>query len=627
MLIAYVAMMLTRFVYVAENWTTLNGLFHNNNLWDIVKGSLLFDTSALLYLNVLFILLMLLPLHLKEDVNSPFGSKYQFTTKCIWIFTNGLGVIMNLADSVYFPFTGRRTTASVFSEFQNEGNLSSIVCLELVNHWYLLLIGVTIIYGMWRLYDAHRCSIKLSRYVYYPVMVCSLALMGGLTVAGMRGGFTTAVRPITISNATQYVKRPIEAAAILNTPFSILRTIGKKTFKDPEFFASREELDAAYNPVHYPVVNNVDSINHSPKHKNIVIMICESLGHEYLGKYTPFVDSLFTRSLTFTQSFANGRKSIDGMPSILSGIPMFIEPFFLTPASLNQVGGIARYAGEMGYDSAFFHGAENGSMGFQAFANATGFQRYYGRSEYGDTDFDGMWAVWDEPFLQFMAQRITADLKEPFVSAVFTASSHHPFHIPEQYKDTFPEEGGHPMHKCIRYLDYSLRRFFATASQQPWYNNTLFVITADHTNIATLPEYKTDLGLYRVPVIFFDPSGEVFPAERHDVIAQQTDILPTLLSAIGNEKPYVAWGEDLLTTPDSLTWAVSYNNGLYQFVKDSLFMQSNGHDVTAVYDYINDPLLEHNIIDKTDTNNMDRQLKGIIQSYMQRMNQDSLVIR
>ena len=95
------------------------------------------------------------------------------------------------------------------------------------------------------------------------------------------------------------------------------------------------------------------------------------------------------------------------MPSILSSIPMFVEPFFLTPASMNHVSGIARLLADEGYETAFFHGAQRGSMGFQAFANATGFKDYYGREDFdadsrfgNDDDFDGTWAIWDEPFLR-----------------------------------------------------------------------------------------------------------------------------------------------------------------------------------------------------------------------------------
>ena len=198
------------------------------------------------------------------------------------------------------------------------------------------------------------------------------------------------------------------------------------------------------------------------------------------------------------------------MPSILSSIPMFVEPFFTTSASLNEVSGIAEELENIGYSSAFFHGAPNGSMGFQAFANTTGFDRYYGMDEFceekkfgGKEEHDGTWAIWDEPFLQYYADAMN-NIQEPFVTSVFTASSHHPFNIPERYSEQF-KGGEDPFLKCVQYTDYSLRRFFEYAKKQDWYNNTLFVITADHTNHSLEERYRTASGMMEVPVIFFSP--------------------------------------------------------------------------------------------------------------------------
>ena len=368
-----------------------------------------------------------------------------------------------------------------------------------------------------------------------------------------------------------------------------------------------------------------------------MILIVESFGREYIGGYnkwldggkykgyTPFVDSLMQHSQTFLYSYCNGRKSIDGMPSILSSIPMFVEPFFLTPASMNDVSGIAGELKNKGYYSAFFHGAENGSMGFQAFARKTGFIDYFGRTEYdadkrfgGNKDFDGMWAIWDEPFLQFFATKMS-EFKQPFVSAVFTASSHHPYKIPEKYKDIYKEEGI-SIHKCIRYTDNALRLFFEKAKKQPWYNNTLFVITSDHTNLSDHAYYQTDLGGFCSPIIFFDPSGDMKPGMRN-AIAQQIDIMPTVLSYLGYDRKYVAFGCDLLTTKDEDTWAVNYLNGIYQYVKGDWLLQFDGKKSKALYRFRTDLLLKDNLLSKEPkiAADMEHQVKAIIQSYMTRM--------
>ncbi len=640
MAMMYAVYGICRLAYLFENWSVLSVGFDSLSFWDAFKGCWLFDTSAILYTNALYAVLMLLPLHFKET------NLWQSVAKWIYIVMNAICIIANLSDAVYFQYTGRRTTTSVFSEFSHESNLAGVFGVELLHHWYLVLLGVLLIVGIFFLYVKPHGRLHLSgwkSYVrYYAVQLICFALYIPITICGMRGGATTATRPITISNANQYINRPAEAALILNTPFSLIRTINKAVFADPNYF-TREELNTIYTPIHTPSDTLVQ------RQKNVVVLILESFGREYIGAYntqlddghyqgyTPFVDSLIDRSVTYEFTFGNGRKSVDGMPSILSSIPRFIEPFFLTPASLNDVSGLAEELGKLGYYSAFFHGAENGSMGFEAFAHATGYTDYFGRTEYnqdarfkGDEDFDGMWAIWDEEFLQFYALKMS-EMQQPFFTTVFTASSHHPYVVPERYRDIYKDEPGDDniMHKCIRYTDHSLQLFFETASQQPWYENTLFVLTADHTNLSSRQEYQTEMGLVSVPLIFFDPSGQLQP-ERRKGIAQHIDIMPTILNYLGYNRPYVAFGIDLFNTPTEQMWLVGNNNGVYFYAKgDYVILFTESGTLKAIYNYKDDWYMKNNLLGKTGEveHQMERELKAIIQSYMERMIEDQLVVR
>lgn len=597
-------------------------------LGDMFEGALLFDTSAVVYCNLLYIVMVLLPFHYKEN------AAYYRATKWTYVILNSVALAANLADTVYFRFTGRRTTATVFNEFGNEDNLLSIVLKEIAMHWWLLVVFVLLMWAVARLYRKPQVEQPLRKVRYYAMQAVAFVVAIPLCVFGMRGGIGPTVRPITISNANQYVNRPVEAAVVLNTPFSVIRTIGKKPFETPHYMPD-EEMVKLFNPIHEPA----DSTEFSAK--NVVVIIIESFGKEYIGSlnrgeegyegFTPFTDELVTRSLTFDHSYSNGRKSIDGMPSVLSGIPMFVEPFFLTPASLNDVSGIAGELDKKGYSTAFFHGAPNGSMGFQAFARSTGLKQYFGKDEYenevGTGDFDGTWAVWDEPFMQYYCS-VMSRMPQPFMTAIFTATSHHPFVIPEQYRDTFPE-GQVPIHKCIRYTDHALRRFFESASREDWFANTLFVITADHTNQSCLPRYQTDLGLFEVPIIFYAPGDSTIAGVRSDAIAQQIDIMPTVLGYLGYDNPYVAFGCDLLATSPADTYAVNYN-GLYQYVKGDYLLQFDGSKTCAAYKFREDPMLKHNVLGDNDASgdtiaHMERELKAIIQQYMQRMNGNGLV--
>lgn len=632
LLLAYVVYTIARLAFLAENYSFFADNLSAAHLSELLWGGLVFDTSAILYTNALWVVMMLLPVSRKEN------RRYHRVCRGVYWTVNMLALTVNLCDAVYFQYTLRRTTTTVFNEFQNETNLTGIFAHEALSHWYFFLLAAAVGVGLWKLYRTPALDYRtLSWKPYAVATTLSLLAFAPFCVAGMRGGWTRDIRPITISNANNYCDRPTEAGLVLNTPFSLIRTIGKNNFEVITYFQDKQELEALFNPIHRPTGQKPQ------RRKNVVVIIIESFGREYIGAYnrhldggryqgfTPFTDSLIAHgALTFTHSYCNGRKSIDGMPSILSGIPMFVEPFFLSPYSINHVSGLADCLGSKGYQTAFFHGAERGSMGFLAFARATKFKEYYGREDFkadprtrGDADFDGWWGISDEPFMQYYCQKMS-DMPQPFMTALFTLSSHHPFRVPAAYQDVFKEENPDmPIYKVIRYTDMALQHFFASARRQPWFQNTVFAITSDHTNMAAHDEYRTDLGGFCSPVIFYDPSGEM-GSGMVDAIAQQTDIMPTILEYLGYDRPYLSFGIDLLSTPADETWAVNYLNGIYQYVKHGHVLQFDGRQTVGVYS-LDDRLMKHNVAGHLPQQpQMERELKAIIQQYMERMTENRL---
>ena len=256
-------------------------------------------------------------------------------------------------------------------------------------------------------------------------------------------------------------------------------------------------------------------------------------------------------------------------------------------------------------------------MGFKAYSLSAGYKEYYGRESYGnDEHFDGHWSIWDEEFLQFYADKIST-FPEPFAATVFTATSHHPYIIPEWHKDRF-EEGTLPIHKCVAYTDMSVRRFFETASMQPWYENTLFVLCADHTNITEIPDYGTEAGRYRVPIMFYRPDGSL--KGKFEGTMQQIDIMPTILGILGYDRPYIAFGNDLTKMQDKGSFAVNFSNGIYQLFQDGYLLQFDGTAPVALYDYVSDKMLTNNLLGQHPSQEpMLQLLKSIIQQYMGRM--------
>lgn len=631
LLLSFGCFQLCRILFLAINYHYYAEHLSLDLLVNVFKGGLLFDASALVYINGLYILFMLIPWIGKEKRG------YQICSKLLFVLLNAIALIANLADMIYFRYTGRRTTATIFNEFNHKEGIGEIIGSELISHWYLAVLFLVFVWTIWRLYRFPPELRKPNLRIYYPVQIFLLLSVITLCFFAIRGGIGRAVHPIAISNVNQYINRPIEAAIVLNTPFSIIRTVGKETFKNPHFLSDAEML-SLYSPVHYPQ----SSARFTPK--NVVIFILENFGREYIGalrpssieqidkeSYTPFLDYLIPRSYTFEHAFGNGRKCIDGLPSILSGIPMFVDPFLTTPAALNNVSGVAAELKKKGYHTAFFHGAANGSIEIQTFVKATGFTEYYGPTEYKSDSIsqknkaiNNTWSIGDEEFFQFFCNRLNS-FEPPFAATMFSASTFPPYTIPEKYKNTFPE-GRMPIHKCIRYSDNALRLFFEKAARKPWFKNTLFVITADHTNETNIPFYQTDYGSFAVPIIFYDPGAGL--TGRDPGLAQQTDIMPTVLSYLNYDKPFIAFGSDLLHTPTEERFVVNYLNGVYQYFKGDYVLQFDDSEVKAVYDLKKDPFQKHNLSGRIlSQKDMEKELKAVIQQYMKRMQEDNLVIK
>lgn len=612
-------------VYRLTFYLLNSSLFPNvtiDSLATMMWGGIRFDTSALIYLNLLYFIFYTFPNRIK------FKGGYPLFLKIIFLVLNGIGLAFNAIDLIYYRFILKRTTYNVWDILRNEENMDLLWFQFLKDYWYIaLFFGLT----MWLL------SILYSKVIPRPIPIrnswlygtVNLAFLGVLCVVsiiGIRGGYRHSTRPITLSNAAAYVQSPEEMAIVLNTPFTIIRTIGKKSFQKMHFFDTEQEAQVIYNPVR---PENFQSTEEKP---NVVILILESFSREFVGSlntqlkqgsytgYTPFLDSLFAHSLVFTNGFANGRKSIDAMPSILAGLPALVLPYVVSEYSSNKINSIAQLLSKRGYETAFFHGAPNGSMGFDAFAKLAGFQKYYGKTEYAnDADFDGIWGIWDHAFLQYYALEMNK-MQEPFMTSVFTVSSHHPFKVPAQFQGKFPK-GELPVQECIGYSDYALQQFFNTASQMPWYENTIFILTADHSSVPEHAEYKTNTQAYAVPIAFYSPKG--YFRGRDNRLAQQIDILPTLMSYLKVRDPYVAFGNNLLD-PDSKNYVLNFHNEVYQFMHHHWVIYFDGKTVVGTFDSLKDPELRQNLAGQVDVNESVLLMKSVIQQYNNRMMEDRL---
>jgi phosphoglycerol transferase MdoB-like AlkP superfamily enzyme len=466
---------------------------------------------------------------------------------------------------------------------------------------------------------------------YYSVNILMIPIVIALVIGGARGGYKHSTRPITISNAARYVDTPRDVAIVLNTPFSIFRTFGKKALVKYKFFDD-QKLNELYNPIHIPLKTKPFIPD------NVVIIILESFAREYIGTlnrsledgkyegYTPFIDSLINVSLTFDVSIANGKKSIDAMPSILASVPSLETPYTISHYANNKIDGLPDLLKRKGYYSAYFHGAPNGSMGFDSFAKMVGFDNYFGLNEYPDkADFDGIWGVWDEPFFKFFGEKMNS-FKQPFLASIFSVSSHHPFKVPEKYTGKF-KKGSAPILEVVGYTDYSLKEFFNQISKALWFNNTLFVITADHTNESVHKEFQNNFGSYSIPIIFYKPGSDLKGIKNR--IAQQIDIMPTVLSFLNYDEEYFGFGNDLLD--DSYeSFAFNTSGSTYHlYMKDHIIEMIDNKPI-GLFNYKTDLYLEKNLLGNAAPGlqgQMEDKLKAIIQTYNSRLVDNNMVVK
>ncbi|HRS53347.1 MAG TPA: LTA synthase family protein, partial [Bacteroidales bacterium] len=451
-------------------------------------AGLKFDIAAICMINLPWIFFQIIPFNFR------FNKLYQKINNILFLFVNGIAIFINCIDVAYFDYTIKRTTADIFITKGLAKDVIHLLPTFLIDFWYILLLAFLLILAMIYLNNFFTKTLKKLNNTFISFIIqFSLAIFFLiLTVIGGRGGIQ--LRPLNIISAGKYTQAK-NIPLVINTPFAILNTLGKHSIKKYNFYNEKE-----LNEIFYPI--KTVKTNLKFKNYNIVIIILEGFSSEHIGflnkhldngsykGYTPFLDSLMEHSVVFTNAYANGKKSNEGIAAIIAGIPSLMDvPYSSSIYAGNNIEGIGTLLKKKGYNTSFFHGGNNGTMGFDAFTKTAGFDKYYGKNEYPGNDYDGNWGIWDEEYLQYYANMLDK-MEQPFLSAVFTLSSHHPFKIPSKYEGKFLK-GPLPIHQTIQYTDFALKKFFNTISSKSWFENTIFILTADHTSEAYFPYYKT----------------------------------------------------------------------------------------------------------------------------------------
>jgi phosphoglycerol transferase MdoB-like AlkP superfamily enzyme len=462
-------------------------------------------------------------------------------------------------DLVYFQYTLKRCSFDLYLFF-GSGEDQTLMQPMLVRFWFIpvLLIVWSSLYlsALFLLFKQPEKKVTVSR------QAMAFSLMFVLSFVLARNSFGP--KPLGILDATSF-DEPARSQLVLNSPFVLLKTLHNQPLSHHEYL-NRSAEEKLFNPtLRFQGKRKVDR-------PNLVFMVLESFGSAQLRDtvngipLTPFLDSLlFMNSATvYADGLSNGKTSIECLPSIFAGIPSLLEvPYILSNYSTNELFAFPKIARSKGYSTLFFHGAGEGSMRFGAIAMNLGFEKHFFKSNInGKTSEMGSWGYHDGAVFQTMLKAFKA-MNGPFLGTVFTLSSHEPYDLPSFHVAKYPKLPKEA--SAYRYTDDCLKSFFNEAKKEPWFDNTVFIITGDHTPVHLDNSSYSIEDYYRVPIAVVNSRFQKIAPKEH------LNVAPWLIESLGWKTNWYGYGNQVHGD------YIRYLNGVYHVWNDQVHLEFNEH--------------------------------------------------
>jgi phosphoglycerol transferase MdoB-like AlkP superfamily enzyme len=489
--------------------------------------------------------------------------------------------------------------------------------LTFISLWSVLLLltfcGVFIYIGL-KLY--HWVVSNFS----YPienikVKVCQLILLPFLLVIGYRGGFQ--LSPINESSA-YYSTLQINNHIATNTCWYLAHSfVEANDQKNPYVFMDAQKAKSITADLFATTSDKTQAII-KKKQPNIVIIVLESwtadiikaLGGE--NDVTPHFDELRKEGLLFTQMYGSGFRTEQGLVSILSGFPA--QPnnsIITTPSKAEQLPSLNIELGKQGYQSSFYYGGEVEFANMKSYLLNTQFEKIIDKNNFDKNELNSKWGAHDE----YVFKKQLAGLKnekQPFFSVVLTLSTHEPYEVTMQTPFTGGEEQER-FKKAAYYTDYCLFNYFNEAKKQPWYDNTLFILVADHGH--HLPKNRNmdfPEGRRITAMIMGGALTDSLRGKTFDKISNQNDVPAIVLGALKLPHTNFVWSKNVFdksvkefayySNENALGWVTPEQNIVYSFnskkvselqpktqtkLNDTILLQAQAYLQTLYEQYLN----------------------------------------
>lgn len=553
-----------------------------------------FDLASVMLVGGFFILLLNLPGRFK------YKQLYKISILSLLFLVVFASIVLSLGDIFYYPYAKRRISYEIFNLFKSVPELITIILTDYLVPLIIAFVVVILLGYLWfKLFGKY----KSTAYKGIANDVIYFILLIGVMIISIRGGFQ--LKPLRESYAFRNDNIALGHLS-LNAVFTTLRTLNRGDIQSYNFIPMDEaiktmrDLLKSPNEIYlddgYPIMRQTIAEPTQRKKLNVVIIVMESWpgNFEELETIKPYpmpeFRELMSKGIYFSNFFAAGQRTIQGMQAVVGSIPNVVYDDILgSPIEQNFLRPLGVILKESGYSTIFLHGARSGSMGFEAFSKLSGFDTYISKSDFdlNKVKDDGTWGIFDH-FVFERAHQEFNNLKQPFSGLIMSLSSHTPYALPsgefEVYDSTV---ANYKFLNSLRYSDWSLGKFFEEAETAEYFQNTIFIITADH---AEGTREKNIYDLFKIPCLLYSPAF-VNPAVISSVHSQ-VDILPTIIDILKLQTKHSSFGLSAIVGNDGFAYIPS--GGLHGWIKGDWLLVGDFDKNIALYNFKTDRFLHDN---------------------------------
>ncbi|WP_455665628.1 LTA synthase family protein [Phocaeicola sp.] len=490
-----------------------------------------------------------------------YTAKWLFKSTAIYfICFYSLSFIIAAANIPYFGYFFKTINSSIYNWFGYGATTAGMVFGE-TSFYFPIFLGIASIllfgWGVLTLSSYfYRESTKASSTIHITNRI-SVLLTGaacvGLCLFGIRGRM--GYNPIKVSQA-YYCEDPFLNQLGVNPVFNLLTSTLDDNRKENRYLHLMPEQEAVANVqklLHREGIADISPIARkinqttSPNPKNVVLIFMESMSANLMNSFgatkqlTPFLDSLYQQSLSFSHFYSAGIHTNHGMYATLYSFPAIMKRNAMKGSVIPIYSGLPTILKDNGYQNLFFMTHESQYDNMNAFFRTNGFDEIYAQENYPAEKVVNSFGVQDDFLYQYALPILNkkAESGQPFFTVLLSISNHPPYVIPDYFKPHSEK----PEDQIVEYADWSIRQFMTEAEKQPWFDNTIFVLLGDHGKLVGSPESEIPQSYNHIPLMIY---GKDIQPEIKDNFGGQVDVAPTLLGLLNISYTQNNLGIDLL---------------------------------------------------------------------------------